>query len=171
MAAHPDFDDPIHLWPHPDLGVLRNNRREPPVFPVEVFGEFWAEWITVAAAGVSAPVDYTGCALLASAATLIGHARWVSPWARWSEPPVLWIGNVGDPSSGKSPAADPLLGILRDIEIDLAKDYPDAHRQWMTERASAAAHKAIWESEVKEAAKSKRPPPAMPTAAIEPDEP
>jgi hypothetical protein len=162
MAANPDFDDPIHLWPQPDLGVLRINRRELPVFPVEVFGEFWGELITDAAAGASAPVDYTGCTLLACAGTLIGHARWVSPWQNWNEPPVLWIGNVGDPSCGKSPAADPILGILRDIEIGLAKDYPDAHRQWMTERASAAAHRAIWESEVKDAAKFKKPPPAMP---------
>jgi hypothetical protein len=171
MTANPDFDDPIQLWPQADLGVLRNNRREPPVLPVEVFGEFWGELITDAAAGASAPVDYTGCTLLACAATLIGHARWVSPWQNWNEPPVLWIGNVGDPSCGKSPAADPILGILRDIEIDQAKDYPDAHRRWMTERASAAAHRAIWESEVKDAAKFKKPPPAMPAAAIEPDEP
>jgi hypothetical protein len=171
MAVHPDFDDPIHLWPLPDMGVLRNNRREPPAFPIEVLGEFWADWVTVAAAGASAPIDYTGCSLLASASTLIGHARWVSPWQGWAEPPVLWIGNVGDPSSGKSPAADPLLGILRGIEVDLAKNYPDEHRQWMTERASAAAHKTIWESEVKDAAKDNKPPPEMPRAAMEPNEP
>ena len=69
MTANPDFDDPIQLWPQADLGVLRNNRREPPVLPVEVFGEFWGELITDAAAGASAPVDYTGCTLLACAAT------------------------------------------------------------------------------------------------------
>jgi hypothetical protein len=171
MTAHSDFDDLIHLWPQPDLSVLRHGRREPPVFPIEVFGEFWGEWISVAAAGASAPVDYTGCTVLVCAATLIGHARWVSPWQGWSEPPVLWIGNVGDPSSGKSPAADPPLRILRGIEVALAKDYPSAHRQWLTEKASAAAHKAIWESEVKDAAKKKRSPPEMPAAAMEPDEP
>jgi Protein of unknown function (DUF3987) len=171
MTVHPDFDDPIQLWPVPDMGVLQQGRREPPIFPIEVFGEFWGEWITIAAAAASAPVDYTGCALLACASTLIGHARWVSPWSGWSEPPILWIGNVGDPSSGKSPAADPLLGILRAIELDLAKDYPDAHRQWMKEKASGAAHRAIWESEIKDAATNNKPPPDMPAAAMEPDEP
>src|SRR6478672_408743 len=117
MVSQPDFDDPVQLWPQPDMSVLRHGRREPPVFPLEVFGNFWSEWIIVAAAGSSAPVDYTGCTLLASASTLIGHARWVSPWNGWSEPPILWIANVGDPSSGKSPAADPIIRVLRNIEI------------------------------------------------------
>src|SRR5690242_19815029 len=171
MAVHPDFEDPINLWPVPDLGVLRNNRRQPPSFPVEVYGKFWGDWITAVAAGASAPVDYTGCALVTAGATLIGHARWVSPWEGWSEPPFLWIGNVGDPSSGKSPAADPLFQILRDIEVDLANDYPAAYSQWLTEKALAAAYKAIWESEIKDAAKAKRPPPSMPATAMEPEAP
>jgi len=33
MTANPDFDDPMQLWPQADLGVLRNNRREPPDLP------------------------------------------------------------------------------------------------------------------------------------------
>src|SRR5690349_17169170 len=114
--AQPEFDDPITLWPQPDMGVLRHNRRAPPPFPIEVFEPFWSEWVTVAAAGASAPVDYTAAALLASAATLIGHARWAFPWRGWSEPPTLWMANVGDPSSGKSPATDIIIKILRDIE-------------------------------------------------------
>jgi Protein of unknown function (DUF3987) len=113
MAVHPDFDDPIHLWPLPDMGVLRNNRREPPAFPIEVFGEFWGDLIATMAAGASAPIDYTGCAVLAVASILIGHARWISPWQGWAEPPILWIGNIGDPSSSKSPAADPVLSRAR----------------------------------------------------------
>jgi len=171
VSAHPDFEDPINLWPPPDLTVLRQGRRAPPEFPIELFEGFWRDWITLAAAGASAPVDYTGCSLLACSATLIGHARWVSPWKGWNEPPVLWIGNVGDPSSGKSPAADPPLKIIREIEISLAKSFPDLHRQWLAEKASASAHKANWESDVKDAVKKKRVTPEIPAAAIEPPEP
>jgi hypothetical protein len=171
MASQPDFDDPVKLWPAPDMGVLRHNRRAPPVFPKEVFGPFWSEWITVAAAGAAAPADYTGCTLLAFSAQLVGHARWVSPWPSWVEPGALWIGNVGDPSSGKSPAADLLITILRGIEVDIASDFPAAHREWMKEKASAGAHKELWESDVKLAAKNKKAPPDMPVAAVDPPEP
>jgi len=171
MVSHPDFDDVSKLWSQPEMSVLRQGRREPPELPIEVFGPFWSEWLRLAAAGASAPLDYTASALLACAAAVIGHARWVSPWEGWSEPPVLWIGNVGDPSSGKSPAADSLIRILRHIELAAAEDYPQAHRQWMSERASAAAHREIWESEVKTAAKAGKAPPDMPISAIAPNEP
>ena len=170
MVVIPDID-PVQLWPQPDTAVLRHGRRPPPAFPLEVLGPFWADWVTAAAAGASAPVDYTAATLLAAASTLIGHARWVSPWKSWSEPPVLWIGNIGDPSSGKSPAADPIITVLRSIEIDLAKDFPAARAQWMKEAASAKAHRDIWESGVKTAAKDGKPPPEMPAAAMEPTEP
>src|SRR5438477_9206547 len=93
-------------WPAPDLSAARQNRRAPPRLPVEVFGPMWSEWIAIAAEGGSCPPDYVAGPLLATAAMLMGNARWVSPWQGWSEPPVLWFGVVGDPSAGKSPGAD-----------------------------------------------------------------
>jgi hypothetical protein len=53
------------------------------------------------------------------------------------DPVQLW-------SSGKSPAADPIIAVLRSIEIDLAKDFTAARAQWMKEAASAKAHRDIW---------------------------
>ena len=84
MAANPDFDDPIHLWPHPDLGVLRDNRRKPPTFPTDVCGPEWGAWISRAAKGAACPLDYVAAPLLASVSTLIGHARWAQATPEWA---------------------------------------------------------------------------------------
>src|ERR1700734_2967484 len=45
----PDVQDPAaeRSWPPeklPDLSVLRRSKTSPPVFPLEVFGDRWAQW-------------------------------------------------------------------------------------------------------------------------------
>ena len=112
-------------WPDPDLSILVAGREEPPELPLEVFGDFWGEWIAGHAKNRSVPADYVAGGLLASSGALIGNARWVSPWQGWSEPPVLWIGAVGNPSSGKSPGLDAPLNLMRRIEADMADDFPE----------------------------------------------
>jgi hypothetical protein len=158
-------------WPDPDRAAADLNRRAPPALPLDIFGPFWADWLAAAAEGASCPVDYVAGSLLAAAGMLIGNARWVSPWYQWKEPPVLWIANVGDPSSGKSPAADPILDILSLIEADLAADFDRIHREWATAREAAQCAREAWEKDVKEAAKRGTPPPIQPANAVEPPEP
>ena len=158
-------------WPVPDLTILVAGRRKPPELPLEVFGDFWGQWISGHAESKSAPVDYVAGGLLASASELIDNARWVSPWQGWSEPPVLWMGMVGKPSSGKSPALDAPLNLLRQIEADMAGDFPETLRQWETQRERAKAVREKWQSEVKEAINRGVPPPDMPADAALPDAP
>jgi len=155
----------------PDMNVLRLHRRAPPALPLDLFGAFWARWIADAAAGASAPPDYTMAVLLAAASALIGNARHVSAWSGWCEPPVLWCASVGDPSSGKSPGADPVMDILAAIEAADTLDFPAIRRRWETDREGARARKARWQGEVKEAAKLGNPPPPMPADADDPPEP
>lgn len=73
--AAPDLDP----WGEPDMGAARQNRRPPPVLPLDAFGPFWSGWIATAAEGASCPPDYVAGPLLAAASMLIGNARWVSP--------------------------------------------------------------------------------------------
>ena len=54
-------------WLKPDLSVI-DNRRKPPVFPVEILGE-WQPWIEATAQSRSAPVDYVVVSLL----SLLSH--------------------------------------------------------------------------------------------------
>ena len=103
------------LWPEPDLSIVDGNLRQPPVLLLEPFGS-WADWIEATAKSCSAPKDYVIGGLLAGAASLIGNARWVSPWAGWQEPSILWLSLIGNPSSGKSPALECVLSLVRDLE-------------------------------------------------------
>lgn len=158
-------------WPVPDLAAAHQNRRAPPTLPVDVFGTFWADWLTAAAEGASCPIDYVAGPFLAAAAMLIGNARWVSPWGEWKDTPVLWIANVGDPSSGKSPGADPVLDILSILEAEVAADFEMVHREWDTAREAARCARESWEKDVKTAVGLKNPPPIKPANAVEPPEP
>ena len=96
----------------PEMGFLSRTRLAAPVLPLDAFGPWWAAWITRTAAGANAPPDYVAMPLLAAASALIGNARWARAWHGWFEPPALWCAAVGNPSSGKSPGAAP---VMRDV--------------------------------------------------------
>src|SRR5690348_6855144 len=113
MSVNPNFAfpdetsiDPAPSWPPLDRSILVGGCRPAQALPIQVFGSFWSRWIVDQAESKSAPQDYVAGALLATAAGLIGNARRASPWEGWSEATVLWVALVGNPSSGKSPAAD-----------------------------------------------------------------
>jgi hypothetical protein len=156
--------------PLPDLSVLRQGRRKPPTFPVEVFGPAWHSWLESAAEGAGAPVDYVAGPLLAATAALIGNARRAIPWAGWKEPPALWIAKVGDPSSNKSPGDDPVLDLLRVIENDMAADFLEIKRVSETAKKAAQCARDRWEKDVERAIKQRQLPPTMPPEAEEPPE-
>ena len=163
------YDDNVPL-PTPDISLLKQ-RGAPPEFPLQIFGDFWQMWLSDTAKSCGAPVDYVAGALLAAVSALIGNARRVSPYRGWEEPAALWIANVGNPSSGKSPASDPILCIIRDLEIDMAVGFEDTLRDYQTAKESAAVKLDLWRDEVKDAAKKGFAAPLMPEAAMEPDEP
>ena len=159
-----------HEWGEPDMSIL-NPRPKPPEFPTYLFGPFWAKWIMRQAEAKSAPEDYVGASLLVAASTAIGNARWVSPWEGWREPPHLWAALVGNPSSGKSPAMDPVMDLLRRIEAEEAGGHSEALRQHEADIIAANYVRDQWEKDVKKAAKEGYPPPIKPDAAIEPLKP
>ncbi len=157
-------------WGEPDMSVL-NPRPKPPEFPTQLFGPFWAKWISSQAESKSAPADYVGATLLVSASTAIGNARRVSPWEGWTEPPHLWAALVGNPSSGKSPAMDPVMDMIRKVEADEAEGHADALRQYEADVIAANYVRDQWEKDVKTAAKEGYPTPLKPEAAMEPIKP
>lgn len=157
-------------WPEFDPSVLQQGRADPPPLPLEVFGP-WADWLASAAEGASAPPDYAVAPLLAAVASLIGTTRRVSPWPSWAEPSVLWCGSVGDPSSGKSPGADPVLGALRHAERDMAEGFPDVLARWRADAERAKAVEDKWKGDVKTAVKEGMPAPPLPDDATVAPEP
>ena len=114
-----DEPDPA-LWQHPDLSYLGSGRTAPPAFPLDALGEAWSPWCAGHAQARGVPVDYVAGTLLAATAALIGNRRWPQASKEWREPPVLWVALVGAPGSGKTPAQEPVLDLVRALERDAA---------------------------------------------------
>ncbi len=158
-------------WAEPDLSVLNEGRRPAPVLPLRVFGDIWGEWIARTAISKNAPPDYVAGSLLSAAASVIGNARWSSPWPGWREPCVIWGASIGKSGSGKSPANDPMADIVADIERGLAVDMDQKWIRHETRKEEAKAIRDKWKDEVKEAAKIGVAAPQIPDDAREPDKP
>jgi hypothetical protein len=168
VSARQKWDIPDAVTP--DMSMVDGGRHPAPAMPLEPYGP-WGDWIAAHAEGCSAPIDYVAGGLLAGASSLIGNSRWISPWAGWREPAALWIALVGNPSSGKSPALDAALDLLRTLEGEMAVDFPDTMRQHELDREAAKAKRETWQGEVKTAVKDNTPPPEMPESAVEPEPP
>ncbi len=159
-----DFEEAEEFgWADPDMAVLRLHRRPPPVLPLDVFGADWGHWISDAAVAAACPPDYVVAPLLASASALVGHARWAQATLGWSEPPHLWVADVGDSGNGKSPGADCLLrDVLPEIEHRMLADFPDRLQAWRVGAELAKAAKEVWQDEVRAAQKQGKAPPSPP---------
>ena len=168
--------DPAADWPEPDWSILSASRRPAVSLPTETLPALFGAALPVleaVAAGTSTALDYPACAYLACCASLIGGKRRVRPYStsNWAEPPILWIGIVGDPSSRKSPALEAIIDPLRMLERDGAETHKAALRDWREADTKAKAVRAQWERDIAKAIKDGcATVPTMPPAAAEPDE-
>ena len=159
-------------WEAVDASIVNGCRNAAPELPLDGLGERWSSWVLEQASLKSAPPDYVFAALVTGSASLIGNARAVSPWPGWAEPSILWGARVGGPSSGKSPAADPVHSLLHDLERELAEGHPEKLRQWEQACARARAERKQWESNLKNSVKEGGSEAGeLPSAAFEPDQP
>ena len=163
----------------PEMGFLSRTRLPAPPIPLDSFGPWWAPWIACTAAGANAPPDYTAAPLLAAASALIGNARWARGWQGWFEPPSLWCASVGNPSSGKSPGAAPVMReVMKLVESHMARGYPEELAAWTEADKVAELIDKQWERDVAAAIKagntlppkpreaSRRPAPVKPRAKV-----
>jgi hypothetical protein len=152
-----------------DRSMLGTGRSPAPEFPTRLLGQKWGAWCVQHATTRSTAADYVATGLLTVAASLIGNARWARISPEWPEPPVLWAALVGGPSSGKSPALDPVLRIVREIEaLAMEAARPRVQeREEAIQRARAAIE--AWQGALRTAAKNGDPSPERPIDAIEPE--
>ncbi len=171
-AYHPaqSFDGDIDGDNDIDMSVLDGGLAPPPL-PVDVFGPFWAQWITAHAAQASVPPDYVAAPLLGVAAAALGNARAVSPWDGFVQPSVLWLAKVGLPSSGKTPSDDAVLSLVTRLEVEMAEGFDETLRQYETDALAAKLAKEVWEQEVRDAVENGYEPPIMPESASLPTKP
>lgn len=157
----------------PDVSVLTAGRREPPPFPADLLPLRLHRLVSDLADGASCPVDYVAVSLLGGAAALVGGKRRAQAFRghKWTEPSILWMGLVGDPSSGKSPALDPVLEVMRSLEADAAGEHEQAVCDWEGATLRAKLEREAWEAKVKQATKDGVGTPAMPLSAVLPEKP
>ncbi|HYF56582.1 MAG TPA: DUF3987 domain-containing protein, partial [Salinarimonas sp.] len=146
---------------NPDLALLGTGRRPAPEFPADLLGAFWSRWAMQRARAASAPIDYVAVALLASAGAAIANVRWPVAGATWSEPPLLWCGLVGSPSSGKSPAMDASVDLIRHAEDQMGAGFEAVMAEYESKRVAAEVRRELWERAVEAAIKAGESPPPM----------
>lgn len=153
-------------WPDPESRYLKRVLPAPPRLPLEeVFGPRWSPWIRQAAEGKAAPADYIVGALLSAAGSLIGNARWASPWSSWQEPPIIWSMLIGSPSSSKSPSLDAILAGVRHVESAHRRQAEARVKDWDRKAKLAKMVENAWKDAVKAAMNDDEAPPERPAAA------
>lgn len=152
----------------PDMDVLKVKDLLPaPKLNTSIFKGL-EHWVIQTAENTNAPVDYVAFSLLAGAAGVVGLSRSISPWSGWEEPCCLWVGAVGEPSSGKTPATTPTRKILNQIEGSRKSEYSAKLAEWKREKEVAKQRKKEWEDKIKE---NPDFAPRFPNSAITPPKP
>ena len=150
-------------WGAPDMRFLRAELPPAPELVLsDVLPPRLARWVANAAEAKGTAPDYVLGTLLATAASLIGNARWVSPWHGWAEPPIIWVTLVGPPSAGKSPAMDAVLQSLREVERPLQCEAEARRKEWAEQAEVAKLAEQAWREAVKAAHKEEKPVPERP---------
>lgn len=158
-------------WQVPDTALTERSREHIPEMPLEGFGASLAQLIEDAAEAVGAPRDYVGLAVLTGGAGLIGARRLVEIWEGWKEPGILWAALIGDPSTNKSPAIDPIRDALVRAEAKKLDEFMPLEDAFATEVATAKASRKAWERIVEIAVQDQSPVPPMPKEAQDPKKP
>ncbi len=153
-------------WPAPDAKFLCPEIPPAPELPIDdVFGPRFAAWAREAAEAKGAPLDYAVFSGISVVSSVIGNARWVSPWRGWTEPPVIWAMLIGLPSAGKSPAIDAALQPLRAAERPLREAADVERKAWAEKAEIAKLAESTWKERVKAAIKAGDDPPERPKKA------
>jgi hypothetical protein len=158
-------------WPEPDFSLIEDDRAPAPVLDDDSLPSGWAEWITDEATARGCPRDYVAGGLIANASAWIGNARHVAATPTWTEPPHVWVANIGSPSTGKTPGQRPMIEATRAIEREAEPSWEAACAQHAALVEGARAIEEGWRQSVREALKLGAAPPDRPPGADAPPEP
>ena len=119
-------------WPPLRLDAL------PPVepFPVDVLPDPAARLVIEGADAIGCPRDFLGVPMLAVAAGTIGRSASLMLKDGYFAGATLYVGCVGPPSDGKTPALKAVAAAVRAIDDKLAAEHAQAMERW---KADAAA--------------------------------
>jgi hypothetical protein len=137
-------------WPALRLEIL------PPVapFPVDVLPDPAARLVKEGADAIGCPWDFLGVPLLAVAAGTIGRSASLLLKDGYFVGATAFMGSIGPPSDGKTPALKAVAGAIRAIDDKLADEHAKAMEQWKADAAALPATKS--------GSRPKPPPPPKP---------
>ena len=116
-------------WPAPDMRLINDDRPPAPALDDDALPAGWEAWITAEAEARACPRDYVAAGLIGGASGWIGNARRIAPTADWIEPAHLWFALIGAPSTGKTPAIEPMTEASGKLERDDEPAWRDGARQ------------------------------------------
>lgn len=92
-------------------------------FPIEVFPEYYQNYIIECHDKLDLIIDYMGCALLWVTSLCVGNSFKVKVKNGWWESPTLWLSLVGKAGAGKTPSINQIIKPLEKRNGRLIKDY------------------------------------------------
>lgn len=125
-------------WPTADENIVGETMISAPELPTECFGNA-KNYLERAANGANVKPDYVAAMLLSAVCGLKGKSYSVRISSDWFEPLILWTALVGPPSSGKTPACQPIRRHLRKLETDLIEQHRSATEQKLIELKTTEA--------------------------------
>lgn len=89
------------------------------------------------------PIDFVAVSSICSLATLLGRKAIICPKQKddWEITPNLWGALIGRPSAMKSPAMKAALYPLYELEKKAAKDYEEAHEEFLLDKEFSEINK------------------------------
>jgi hypothetical protein len=158
-------------WPEPDLRLVDDDRTPAPKLDHDALPAGWEEWIGKEASARGCPRDYIAAGLIVGASGWMGNSRHASVNEMWSEPPHLWLAEIGAPSTGKTPGLKPFIDASRAIERDAEPAWQVALAKHASLAEAAKAIEEQWCADMRKAIKAAQPTPDRPLGSDAPSEP
>lgn len=158
-------------WPVPDMRLINDDRAPAPPLDDDALPAGWGAWITTEAAARACPRDYVAAGLIGAASGWINNARRIMRTHDWIEPAHLWFALIGAPSTGKTPAIQPMTNASNKLERDNEPAWRTALAKYELDAEGARSADEAWRDDVRKAAKSGTSPPDRPAAAEAPNKP
>jgi hypothetical protein len=129
---------------------------EPVPFPLDFFPEPLQEVAREISDAVDSPVDFPACAMVAVGATAIGKSRQIEPKEDWELAPRIYLGLVGNPGSGKTPAVKKVMNPLWQKNREWSEEYKEKKEVYELDKSIyEVKHKEFLKHVSKNAAEAK----------------
>jgi predicted DNA binding protein len=135
--------DPVDIDPN-------NKKQTPDDFPLEIFPDFFKNYILECNSKLNASVDFMGSSLIWLTSTMVGNTFKVKVKNGWVDSPIVWISVIGNAGVGKTPDIKLILKPLLELNSQEIKRFAKKNKEFND-------YEALTKEEKKTTAKIKEP--------------